>query len=59
MHSVITGGQGMEDTLNGLSTLVNNFDVSLVVWLNSYFGEIAATGKQRFEEFNGRVSLFL
>lgn len=49
IHTVITGGQAMMDTLHGLSALAKNMDVSLVVWLNEYFGEVVANDKQ-FED---------
>jgi MinD superfamily P-loop ATPase len=51
VHTVITGGQGMRDTLNGLNTLIQNFNIPLVVWLNRYFGEISQNNKS-FEQFN-------
>ena len=51
LHTVVTGGQGLKDTLNGLNTLIQNFDVPLAVWLNRYFGEIAQNNKS-FYEFN-------
>ncbi|MDR2893507.1 MAG: conjugal transfer protein TraL [Deltaproteobacteria bacterium] len=51
MHTVITGGQAMLDTLNGLKALCVNFpQVPIVVWLNLYFGEIANNGMS-FSEF--------
>lgn len=50
-HSVITGGQALGDTLNGLARLCIAFPQSpIVVWLNPFFGEIAAEGKT-FEQF--------
>lgn len=51
IHTVITGGQGMKDTADGLMSLARHFPtVPLVVWLNRYFGEIA-TDTKKFEEF--------
>lgn len=51
LHSVITGGQAIDDTLAGLSTLAQVFyDVPIVVWLNRYFGDITASGKS-FDQF--------
>lgn len=51
LHTVITGGQAMLDTLNGLKSLCTNFQNSkIVVWLNLYFGEIADQDKC-FEDF--------
>lgn len=49
VHTVVTGGQAMMDTLHGFSALAKNMDVSIVVWLNEYFGEVKAKGKT-FEE---------
>lgn len=47
MHPIITGGQGLIDTLNGLDQLVKQMpkDVRIVVWKNPYFGEIERDGK--------------
>ncbi|MDR2893705.1 MAG: conjugal transfer protein TraL [Deltaproteobacteria bacterium] len=51
IHSVITGGQAILDTLNGLKTVCVTFpEIPIVLWLNLYFGEIALNGKS-FSEF--------
>ncbi|MGI6656281.1 MAG: conjugal transfer protein TraL [Desulfobulbus sp.] len=51
IHTVITGGQAMKDTADGLVSLAGHFpNVPLVVWLNRYFGEISRENKQ-FEDF--------
>lgn len=50
LHSIITGGQALGDTLSGLGTLASSFDAPIVVWLNLYFGDILKNGKT-FEEF--------
>lgn len=51
LHSVVTGGQAMTDTLSGLRSLLQHFGgIPLTVWLNPYFGVIARDGKQ-FEDF--------
>jgi hypothetical protein len=51
IHSVVTGGQAIEDTLAGLATLATSFaEIPIVVWLNRYFGDILAAGKS-FEQF--------
>lgn len=50
-HSIITGGQALGDTIQGLVQLVRGFpDSPLVIWLNSFFGEIAIDGMS-FEDF--------
>ena len=47
LHSVVTGGQSMADTLSGLNTLASQFPSSskIIVWLNEYFGSIERNGK--------------
>jgi len=45
MHTVVTGGQSILDTMNGLQALTVNFpDVPVVVWLNEYFGKVEMNG---------------
>jgi hypothetical protein len=51
LHTVITGGQAMSDTANGLASLCRNFETPIIVWLNSYAGEIAMQAQQ-FEDFS-------
>lgn len=51
LHTVITGGQAIGDTVLGLRSLALGFPATpIVVWLNPYFGEIAIDGRP-FEEF--------
>lgn len=51
IHTVITGGQGLEDTAGGLMSLLSNFpDTSIITWLNFKFGDIEINGKQ-FDEW--------
>ncbi len=47
LHSVITGGQALGDTLVGFDSLAQQAPpgAKLVVWLNEYFGPIEAEGK--------------
>lgn len=41
LHAVLTGGQALNDTMQGLAqVLLNVPDVPVVVWLNEYFGRI-------------------
>lgn len=48
-HTIIAGGQGLLDTMNGLETLIINFPkVPVVVWQNEYFG-LAEMHETRFE----------
>ena len=51
IHTVITGGQSLIDTTNGLNRLVTQFssDAVFVVWLNPYWGPIEHEGKS-FEQ---------
>jgi hypothetical protein len=45
VHSVITGGQAMADTLSGFSEVARTTsDRSIVAWLNEYFGYIQQDG---------------
>jgi len=50
MHTVITGGVNLLETLNNFRSLAKNFTVPIVVWLNHFFGEIKI-GNDRFENF--------
>lgn len=46
VHSVITGGQALIDTLQGFSAMAKIANPnSLVVWLNEFFGPIERDGK--------------
>ena len=51
IHSVITGGQAFDDTLNGLQIMVNAHKGPVVVWENEFFGEVAKDGKT-FQQSN-------
>jgi len=48
VHTVLEGGQGMNDTLQGLNVLAKYFN-NIFVWQNQYYGEISYEGK-KFEE---------
>ncbi len=51
LHTVITGGQALLDTLNGFNKLVSNFPTAdIVVWKNPYFGKLELDNKQ-FDDF--------
>ncbi|MFT4059265.1 MAG: ArsA-related P-loop ATPase [Legionella sp.] len=51
IHTVITGGQALLDTMNGFSQLINQFPIEtqFVVWLNPFWGAIEHDGKS-FEQ---------
>lgn len=61
LHSVITGGQALPDTIEGFSSLCRNIATApVVVWLNEYFGKPVHNGKtfeesKVFEKNKGRV----
>ncbi|MGJ5814872.1 conjugal transfer protein TraL [Paludibaculum fermentans] len=47
VHTVITGGQALLDTLNGFHELAQTTEErNLVVWVNEYFGRVEAEGKK-------------
>jgi len=51
LHSVLTGGQSMIDTLIGLDSLFQHFtNTPIVVWLNEYFGKTENDQGKSFEE---------
>lgn len=47
IHTVVTGGQALLDTVNGFRQLVGQFptEASFVVWLNPFWGPIQHEGK--------------
>ena len=47
IHTVITGGQALMDTLGGFRQLVTQMpkEAAIVIWLNEFFGLIEADGK--------------
>ncbi len=51
IHTVITGGQALLDTISGFGQLMGQFpdECQFVVWLNPYWGIIESEGKQ-FEQ---------
>ena len=50
MHTVITGGQALIDTLNGFHELAQTSQSrNIVVWVNEYFGKVEAEGKKLSE----------
>jgi hypothetical protein len=47
LHSVVTGGQAMLDTLSGFHDLAANCPArNLVVWVNEFFGPVESDGKR-------------
>lgn len=45
VHSVLTGGQAFDDTLQGLSLMLQSQDAPVVVWLNEFYGQVSRDGK--------------
>jgi len=47
IHTVITGGQALLDTVSGFSQLASQFpaEALFVVWLNPYWGPVEHDGK--------------
>jgi hypothetical protein len=51
VHSVVTGGQGMTDTLNGFAEVAKTTgQKNVIVWLNEYFGEVVSPEGKPFED---------
>lgn len=46
IHTVLTGGQAMEDTMVGLNSLIASQTAPIVVWENEFFGEVAREGRR-------------
>lgn len=61
IHTVITGGQALMDTMQGFVSLARNIaTVPLVVWVNEYFGRAAMNGKdfedsKAFKDHSSRI----
>ena len=60
VHTVITGGQALLDTLDGAAKLVSQLDAPFVIWLNPFWGAVADGGKsfeqmRTYEEIRSRV----
>jgi hypothetical protein len=46
VHTVITGGQALLDTVNGFRSLAQSTEEpNIVVWINEYFGRVERDGK--------------
>ncbi len=46
VHTVITGGQALLDTINGFRSLAQSTEErNIVVWVNEYFGRVERDGK--------------
>lgn len=49
IHSVLTGGQALSDTVTGLTRMLEVHPAPVVVWLNEFFGDVKKDGKS-FQE---------
>ncbi|WP_066335831.1 conjugal transfer protein TraL [Azohydromonas lata] len=66
IHTVITGGQALMDTVSGFAQLATQFpaEALFVVWLNPYFGPIEHEGRgfeqmKAYRDNKGRVSALI
>ncbi|WP_212112473.1 nucleotide-binding protein [Bartonella queenslandensis] len=66
IHTIITGGQALADTLSGLFSICTQIPqtANIVVWKNEFFGPITANGKnfeemKIFEETKERISAII
>jgi CobQ/CobB/MinD/ParA nucleotide binding domain len=57
IHTVVTGGQALLDTVSGFAQLAGQFpkEALFVVWLNPYWGPIQDSGKE-FEQMKAYVA---
>lgn len=46
VHTVLTGGQAMDDTMIGLNSLLLSQDAPVVVWQNEFYGSVEKDGKK-------------
>jgi hypothetical protein len=52
VHTIVTGGQALLDTLHGAAQLVKQLDAArFVIWLNPFWGPVADNGRT-FEQMN-------
>jgi len=52
IHSIVTGGQALTDTLNGFGRVAKTTtEKNMIVWLNEFFGEVRRDGKS-FTDFH-------
>lgn len=57
IHTVITGGQSLGETLRGFANLAEQARTqNIVVWLNEYFGEILSEDQRSFTEMKAYIN---
>jgi hypothetical protein len=49
IHTILTGGQAMDDTMIGLNSLLTSQSAPVVVWENQFFGVVEKDGKSFIE----------
>lgn len=66
VHTVITGGQALIDTINGFAHLVKQFpeNIEFVIWLNEYWGKIETQSKsfeemKVYKDYRSRISAII
>lgn len=57
VHTVVTGGPGMLDTIKGFVSVMESFppSVQVVVWLNEFFGPIINANGKPFEQLSAYI----
>jgi hypothetical protein len=60
LHTVLTGGQALDDTMTGLNALLESTPAQIVVWENEFFGAVEKDGKRfaeskLYEKYKNRV----
>lgn len=60
LHSVLTGGQALDDTRSGLKSLLETHDAPVLVWINEYFGLVQKDGvdfaqSQLYDQYRDRI----
>jgi adenylate kinase family enzyme len=60
IHTVLTGGQAIDDTMIGLNSLITSQSAPIVVWQNEFFGAVEKDGKRfveskLYEKNKGRI----
>lgn len=57
IHTVITGGQSLAETLRGFANLAEQTrNQNIVVWLNEFFGEILSSDNRPFNEMKAYLN---
>jgi len=49
VHTPLVGDQAMPETIRGLQTILEFFDVPVLIWVNEYFGKVEKDGASFLE----------